>query len=294
MHLSSFLRDDLILLGAKVDSKEAAIRLLTERIALTHHGADAEIILNKIMEREALTTTAFPNGVAIPHARIENFEDLVIAALVPEKPVDGSRIIFLILTDINKSNLYLNVLASLSKICRAAEYIERLIFAESPRDFIQILESFHLAVKEAVYVSDLMSAPPKYLFSDSTIKDALDFMKYYSLQYIPVCDRNTHFLGEVTAHVILSIGLSHYDQMKANYQSLSSLKPFEDLLKNETIIQLKSIMRVPPAVLSPHTLLNEAAFQFVKHNRYHLPVAQDGVCVGVLNQIDLINRFLRV
>ncbi|MHB9031041.1 MAG: PTS sugar transporter subunit IIA, partial [Candidatus Latescibacterota bacterium] len=100
MHLASLFRDNLILLGARIDSKETAIRILIERIAETHHGLDAEHLYQKVMEREAMTSTAFPNGVAIPHARIEHFEDLVIAVLVPADKVDSIRIMFLILTDL--------------------------------------------------------------------------------------------------------------------------------------------------------------------------------------------------
>jgi PTS system nitrogen regulatory IIA component len=294
MHLASLFRDDLILRGARVDSKEAAIRLLTERIAETHHGLDAKQLFQKVMEREAMTSTAFPNGVAIPHARFEQFEDLVIAVLVPETPVDSTRIMFLILTDLTRSNLYLNVLAAITKISRDPENLEQLLAAESPQDFIRILESHDLAVKKVVYVADLMSAPPKYLFPESTVKDALDFMSLHGIEYIPICDANRRLLGEVTVQDILSIGLPQYAQMLTNLKFLSSLEPFEDLLKNETDIQLRSIMRTPPTVLPPHAIVFEAAFQFVKLNRHQFPVVKNGECIGVLSHMDLVNKFLRV
>ncbi len=293
MHLSSLIRDDLILLGAGVSSKENAIRLLSGRIAETHRGLDAEKIFKKVMERETLTPTAFPNGVAIPHARIENFEDLVVAALVPEKPVDGIRIMFIILTDLTRSNLYLNVLAAISKVSRETENVERLISAESPRDFIHILESFDLTVKKTVHVEDLMSTPPKYLSPESTVNDALDFMSAYGFEYIPICGSNLYLLGEVTVHDILSIGLPQYAQMLTNLKFLSSLEPFEELLKNQTTISLSSIMRKPLVVLSPESTVFEAAFQFVKLNRHQFSVVKDGVCLGVLSHMDLVNKFLR-
>jgi mannitol/fructose-specific phosphotransferase system IIA component (Ntr-type) len=281
-------------LGARIDSKEAAIRLLTERVAETHHGLDREQLFRKVMEREALTSTTYENGVAIPHARFEHFEDLIIAVLIPETPVDSTRIMFLILADLTRSNLYLNVLAAITRISHNPENLKKLYAAKSPQDFIRLLESYDLTVKKVVYVSDLMSAPPKYLFPESTVKDALDFMSLNGLEYIPICDTNRRLLGEISIHDILSIGLPQYAQMLINLKFLSSLEPFEDLLKNETEIQLRSIMRTPPAVLTPQAIVFEAAFQFVKLNRHQFPVVKDGECIGVLSQMDLVNKFLRV
>ncbi len=294
MHLSSLLRSDLILLSQSVDTKEAAIRILTERIAETHHGLDAEKVFQKIMEREAVNAAAFPNGVVIPHARIDKFQDLAIAALAPKEPLDSFRIMFLILTDPVRSNLYLNVLAAILKFSREAGNLGKLVSAESPRDFIHILESFDLTVKKEVHVGDIMSSPPKYLFPESTVRDALDFMTQNGFEYIPICDKDRRLLGEVAVHDIFAIGLPQYAQMLTNLKFLSTLEPFEDLLKNEDVIQLGSIMKKPLDALSPQAIVFEAVFQFVKLNRHQLPVVKDGECVGVLSQMDLINKFLRV
>ncbi len=294
MHLASLFRPDLILLRANVRSKEDAIRLLSARISEAHRRLDPTLLAGKVLEREAMASTTFPTGVAIPHARIEDFEDLVIAVLVPEKPVDDVHLLFLILTDLTRSSLYLNVLAAISAISRTEENIRKLTGAESPRDFIRMLESFDLKVKKTVLVQDLMNAPPVFLRPESTVKDALDFMVMNNFSYIPVCEEDGKLLGEASVHDILSIGLPSYAQMLTNLKFLSTLEPFEDLLKKESSIMLRSIMRPPPVTLSPDAVVFEAVFQLVKHNRRYLPVVREGRCVGVLSHMDLVTKFLRV
>ncbi len=294
MRLSSLFRDELILPGVRVRSKEDAIRILAGKIAETHRVLDESLILAKILEREAMASTTFPNGVAVPHARIERFEDLVVAVLVPEKPVDGARIMFLILTDLARSNLYLNVLAAISTIGQVDRNIDLLVSARSPGEFIRTLESFGLSVKKTVHVADLMNAPPIFLHPGATVKDALDFLSVNRFGYIPICDDTRMFLGEVTVWDILSAGLPQYARTLTNLKFLSSLEPFEELLKNEAAIPLRSIMRTPPITLSPRAIVFEAAFQFVKHNRCHFPVVDKGECVGVMSYMDLVNKFLRV
>lgn len=294
MHLSSLFRPDLIMLRVPVESRDEAIRIMTARVAETHRGLDPELLLEKVREREAMISTVFPTGVAIPHARIVDFEDMVIAVLAPEKPVEGVRLFFLILTDLARSNLYLNVLAAISSISRGEETVRDLADSESPREFIRTLEAFDIEVKKTVLVRDLMSAPPQVLHPDCSVKDALNFMTVNHFAYIPVCEDNRKLVGEISVHDILSIGLPRYAQMLTNLKFLSSLEPFEDLLRNEASITLRSIMRTPPVVLSPDAVVFEAVFQIIRNNRRHLPVARDGECVGVLSHMDLVTKYLRV
>ncbi len=294
MHLSSLIRDKLVFLHEPVASGDAAIRFLAERVAAENlHGLHPDQIYEKICERENLGSTVYENGLAIPHARIEQFGDVVIAVLTPAEPVDGIRIMFLILTDIARSNLYLNVLAALAGIGRSGETLERLLAVKSAKEFVQELASMEFVVKKTVTVSDLMSTPPKFLGPDATVKDALDFMSQQHVGYIPICTEAGELLGEVTIADILTAGIPQYARMLTNLKFLSALEPFEELLENEAITPLRTIMIRPPLTLSPQAIVYEAVFQFLNHNRRHYSVVQDGICVGVLSTVDLINKFLR-
>lgn len=294
MHLSNLIRDKLVFLHESVASGDSAIRFLAERIAGENpHGLQSDQIYSRIWERESLGSTVFENGLAIPHARIEQFGDVVIAVLTPAEPVDGIRIMFLILTDTTRSNLYLNVLATLASIGRSEEKLERLLAARSAKEFIHVLSSMEIVVKKTVTVADLMSTPPRFLGPEATVKDALDFMSQQHIGYIPICTEAGELLGEVTIADILTAGIPQYARMLTNLKFLSALEPFEELLENEASTPLRNIMIRPPLTISPQTIVYEAVFQFLKHNRRHYSVVQDGICVGVLSTVDLINKFLR-
>ena len=48
---------------------------------------DTDRIRESVMEREAIASTIVGNGVAIPHARIPGFEDLVVGLLILKTPL---------------------------------------------------------------------------------------------------------------------------------------------------------------------------------------------------------------
>jgi CBS domain-containing protein len=299
MNLTHLIKTDLVFINGKIDSKEQAIRLLIEKSIVAYPFLDKEIIFNKIIEHENVTKNLYKHGVLISCARIENLNDFQIAVLVPKSPIIDKekeiRILFLILTDISKSNLYLNVITSILNISKNEENIQILTGANTKEEFIKKLTAFNIMVKKVIIVKDIMATPPIFLFPDSTIKDALDFMSKNHISYLPICDKNQKLVGEVSIYDILAIGIPHYTQMLDNLRFLQSLEPLEDLLKKESIIKLESIMRIPSSVLKPDSVIIEAIFQFIKNPHHRsFPVVENDICVGVLSHMDIINKFLGV
>ena len=229
MNLVQFIKPSLIILNRAPFSKKEAIHLLIGKILEEYPYLDSEFLLQKIQERENLSKTTYPKGIAIPHARIENLNDLIFSVLIPQTPIKEDdieiRIIFLILADSVKSNLYLNVLSSIVKICQEEKNISRLCESVTPDDFIKTLSVYAEPIKQAINAKDIMTAPPLYLFPDSTVKESLDFMSKYNVGYIPICDKNQKLLGEVSIYDILTIGLPPYAQMLKNMKFLSTIEP---------------------------------------------------------------------
>jgi len=234
----------------------------------------------------------------MPHARIENFDDLSVSVLIPQTPIkDGDRLIrilYMIITDLTKSNLYLNVMAGIVSLHQNEEFMNLILGASSPEDFVKRFESCNISIRKVIFVKDIMNAAYPSLTPSATLKDALDFIVKNQKPYIPVCDENRALIGEVLMIDILTVGMPPYTHMLKNLAFLSTIEPLEELLRNESVSELRTIMRKPSAVLSPDTIIVEALFQFIHNsNRSFLPVAENGIFQGVLSYMDLVNNFLR-
>ncbi len=131
--LGDLLTPDRIALDVPARSKRQILRELADLVA-KDLGLDADTILQALLEREKLGSTAIGQGIAIPHARVPELEELVGAFVrlaeavdfdaLDEEPVD---LIFLLLAPAATSSAeHLRILARLARLLRDPEVRRRL------------------------------------------------------------------------------------------------------------------------------------------------------------------------
>lgn len=76
-----------IVCGAIAADKAEAIALLAG-VAANATGIDATVIRERVMLREALGSTGFGGGAAIPHARLAELDDVFVCVGLLARPVD--------------------------------------------------------------------------------------------------------------------------------------------------------------------------------------------------------------
>jgi nitrogen PTS system EIIA component len=108
----------------RADSKQAILDQLAARFAAVY-ALDADVVHERIDEREKLGSTGFGRGVAIPHARISGLTRPVAAFLRLEAPVafdsaDGMPVdlIFGLLSPEQAGAAHLHALAAISRMMR--------------------------------------------------------------------------------------------------------------------------------------------------------------------------------
>ena len=108
----------------RLDSKPAILCAIAERFAAVY-ALDAALVLERVTEREALGSTGFGRGVAIPHARIPQLGRPVAAFLRLEAPVafeaaDGMPVdlVFGLLSPEHAGAAHLHALAAISRMMR--------------------------------------------------------------------------------------------------------------------------------------------------------------------------------
>ncbi len=299
MKLSSFLNHRLIKVNHAVENNEGVIKGLLETICREYNWNDEirESVYQKVMEREELGATLLETGVAIPHARLENFQDLIIALSIPSHPIiveeKEIRLFFLILTSKVSSKLYLNILAAVAKLSKNQEIMQEILKAGRPEEVIRAVEKSGLKVKKDLVTADLMDKEFFTVSPLSTLKEVIDLFFKFRKEYAPVVDEEGNLVGEVDAFDIIKVGIPDYVTSMASLDFLRSFEPLEELLRSEEEIRVEKVMRKPQITLSPDSSLIEAAFQLYRHRRRYLPVVEGDKIVGVFTLSDLIIKILR-
>jgi len=298
MRFSGFLQPELYWTKIEVINKivllEKMVKGIRHEFALSM--TDEEIV-QKILQREEERPTILGECFWVPHFRIPDLEDLIIAVAFPKKAfsVGGNDIkgVFLILTGPTRSTLYLNTLSAISSMVSDPVFCQKVSAGMDFDAFCDFLDERNIRIKKELTLRDIMSTEVHVVHEDQNLEEVLDFFVKYQLSYAPVVNSQNRFIAEINMIDIMRVGMPAYTSGLPTMNFLSSFEPFEELLKHEKDIFVRQIMRKPEVVLHPDTSIVEAVFEFTNHRRRHLPVAEGETIVGVVSYMDMLNKVLR-
>ncbi|MFZ7946972.1 PTS sugar transporter subunit IIA [Neobacillus sp. 19] len=143
----SILAKENILLNASVRSKEEAIRLTGS--ILVDKGYVEAAYIEKMLEREHLTSTFMGNFLAIPHGTEDSKsfvkESGISFVQVPQGVDFGAgNIVKLLIGIAGKDNEHLDILSNIAIVCSEEENIEKLVSAKSAAEILAIFEEVNL------------------------------------------------------------------------------------------------------------------------------------------------------
>ena len=145
MFLSKLLESSLVLPQAVCSSKDELIQKLMELIYKTGYEPPlpSHDVLKLIQIREEIGGTMLPSGLSVPHARLKEYDDFILAIATPKESLICQgiqlRLMSLMISSQSGGTIYLPVLGALTKISRDREYLSRLCGAENSEDFIDII-----------------------------------------------------------------------------------------------------------------------------------------------------------
>lgn len=125
MDIFSIVNEKASCLSLKARSKDECIRELSGLISPLLPELKESDILEGLMERESKGSTAFGEGIAIPHARIKNLDTFVVSIAISKKGIDfesldkkRTKIFFTIVGPGDKNEHYLKILAQISRVAK--------------------------------------------------------------------------------------------------------------------------------------------------------------------------------
>jgi len=298
MKLASLLNQELICLKSPVTTKAEAIAMLIGKMYKNYtFELDKDSLEQEVKKRETLGGTTFASGIAVPHARLDKFKDLIIGICVPQVPFQDEgttvRMVVMILTDKSSSALYLNSLAAFLTISKKSDSFDRLLQSATAGDFIEKMTGLDISIKKELTVADIMTTELVTVRPETNLKDLADMFYSNKLSYIPVLDAKGDFIGEVTVGDTLRLGIPDYATMVGSLNFLSTFEPLEELLKNEEKLLVAQIMKKPSFKFTESTSIIEAVLELTQNKRRHIPVVRDKKIVGVVSTMDILNKVLR-
>lgn len=305
MKFSSYLSEDRIIFNLKGNSFEELISNLLSEIGKKNRTVKAEkdIMLKAILKRESEASTYIGEGVAIPHARLEYFDDLIVTIGFPEKPffMKGSKneevkVLIVIVADILKNKSILKIMSGISRIClKNRKLLDEIIHCKSPEQVIKLIEETKIEIDHNIIADDLFTQIPSPVKVDNTLEDIARRIIAENVSGIPVIDNDNNFLGEITERELISFGMPKHTTVLNDLSFLTIGEPFENYLVNEKITTIESIYRKKGIItVDRKASLMEISYLFMNKGVTRIYVVEENKYIGVIFRSDIIKKILHI
>lgn len=148
MKIQDFLCKDAVTAELKSTSKKEVIAELVD-LLVSAGAVEKKVrtkLVNVLMAREALGSTAIGQGIAIPHGKCENITKLHAALGVSKAGVDfdsldgePAHIFFLLAAPVDSAGPHLKALARISRFLKDKYYRDNLRNANDAKDILALL-----------------------------------------------------------------------------------------------------------------------------------------------------------
>lgn len=146
MQIAELLTPRSVIPALKSTAKDDIIRELLYVTPFDRTRISEHQVLDAVMEREKVTSTGIGEGVAIPHAKCDIREDLVMSFGLAPRPVEFAaldnkpvQIFFMLLSRKDVSGLHIKMLARIARLLRSTNIRRDLLQC---RTALEILELF--------------------------------------------------------------------------------------------------------------------------------------------------------
>ncbi|WP_418965032.1 CBS domain-containing protein [Cetobacterium sp.] len=307
MKLSSYLSEKVIIPNIKGNNINELVENLLDQLVENNKTLKNEKTLMKkaVLKREEEASTYLGYGIAIPHARLEHYDDILVAIGFPEKPVmvktldnkeEELKIVILVVADVLKGKKILKIMSGISKLAiKNRVVLDRIIEERDPVETIKILEAANIEVDHNITAEDLMTNVPKPVKETNTLEDIAKIIIMEKVTGIPVVDKNNNFLGEITERELIAFGMPKYTTILNDLNFMTVGEPFENYLINEKTTTIEELYRREGVVtVDREASLMEVSYLFMNRGVTRIYVVESGKYLGIILRSDIIRKILHI
>ena len=147
MKIMDILSKDCIIPELRSKSKREVLEELTGALLNSKANLDKEALVAVLLERERLGSTGIGDGIAIPHGKVQDLDELVLSfgrstEGIEFDSMDGrpTHLFFLLIAPENSAGIHLRALAKISRLLKSGQFRQRLLEAETSEALFQVIQ----------------------------------------------------------------------------------------------------------------------------------------------------------
>lgn len=255
-----------------------------------------------LKDREDAIQIPWENGIALPHLRRRELEDLhiIIATLknpikLKERDKSESEVVLISLISEKTSDIYLKAVAAVSRFVMTSDNaVDKLKKCTVADEIINVFNESAISIKKEITAEDIMTREIPKITPNTNIRDVIDIFTRENKTELAVVDDNGKLLGVVDASGIVKKQIPPAVMMLENLNFFKSFEPFEKLLKSGGEIYVSEFIHQAKKTVSPNTPLIQLTVALAKEKARNLFVIDDEKkLLGNITFQELINNILR-
>lgn len=308
MKLSSYLDPAFIYTGLEVETKDELINEVIRRISLKDKSvANMKDTISKgILAREEEISTCMGMGIAIPHARIDGFDDFIISIATVKKPIqcqvaalnkeDDVELFIIIVSEVLKNKRMLKVMSGIMKMAmKQTEILEKIKKTTDPGKIFQLIKEADIEIDGKITAEDVLSPDLHSVLPTETLEEVSRRLIVEGRAGLPVVDKSGRFLGEITEKELIQFGMPKYTSVMQDLSFLTVGEPFEEYLLNEKTATIEELYRKKDVLtVDRKESIMEICFLMVNKGKTRLYVVEKGQYFGMIQRSDIIKKVLHI
>ncbi len=150
MKLHTYLKPDLVCHDCTALSTEALLKEMVRHLKDRGYLANEKQIFEKLMEREKLGSTSIGNHAAVPHTKLKEIKEPLIAVgvsregfLYNPKDKEPVHLVILILSPNNSPIIHLQILAAAASLIKKKDrLIKGILAADSSESLVKTIKKY--------------------------------------------------------------------------------------------------------------------------------------------------------
>jgi len=308
MKLSSYLDPAFIYTGLEAETKDELVKNILDRISVKDKSVASmkDTIFKSIMAREEEISTCLGMGIAIPHARIDGFDDFLISIATVKKPIpcqvaslnqeDDVKVFILIASEVLRNKRMLKVMSGIMKMAtKTPQVLEDIKKATDPAKIFQLIKNAEIEIDGKITAEDVLTPDLHPVLPTETLEEVAKRLIVEGRAGLPVVGKNGKFLGEITERELIEFGMPKYTSVMQDLSFLTVGEPFEEYLLNEKTATIEDIYRSKDVlIVDRKESIMEICFLMVNKGKTRLYVVENGHYFGMILRSDIIKKVLHI
>lgn len=146
MHITDIFKKEFIIGDLKARGKREVLEELSGIFIQNQIGPDVNSIVEVLLEREKLGSTGIGDGIAIPHGKLKNLDNLVVSfgrsrEGINFDSIDGKpvHIFFLLMAPESSTGQHLKALAKISKMLKDSHFRSDLMEVKTTEELYKTI-----------------------------------------------------------------------------------------------------------------------------------------------------------